>query len=226
MKRYLKIPVRGKYRITEGWRYSKHESGIHGTLIHGAVDFSQKRGSPVYAAAAGWAISSYHGDYAVDEKDRIKKYKGKPVGFSLGYFVQIYHPSVKRFTQYGHLGSIAEKIPFAKPRKLKGWLCPVGHKIPGPKLSKYKKAVWVKQGEHIGNIGDSGLTWGYTDYPKRPDPKKFPSWDETHTHFTEFVRLANGTKKARDPFDLYENYTHYPDSYRKKPKGKNHLWLS
>lgn len=227
-KRYLSFPVKGKYRITEGWNYSKQEKKIHGLTFHGGVDFAQPRNSPVYAAASGWAIASYSSNPFYDEKTgKPRRYRGKIIGMGLGNFVQIYHPDVRRFTQYGHLGKIIERIPFAKPRKLAdGRLIPVGHKIRPADISKYRKAVWVERGEVIGYIGDSGLTLGYQDYPERPNPKKYPSWDETHLHFEEFVRNSRGPKQRRDPYDIYASSECYPWPGNKKAAGKEQLWVS
>lgn len=226
-KRYLSLPVRGKYKITEGWLYSEQEKKIHGLEFHGGVDFAQPRNSPVYAAASGWAIASYSSNPFHDQKTgKSRRYRGKIVGMGLGNFVQIYHPDAKRFTQYGHLGKVTENIPFTKPRKLKdGRLIPVGHKVKPRDLKSYLKAVWVKRGEVIGYVGDSGLTLGYKDYPERPNPKKYPSWDETHLHFEEFVRNSRGLKQRHDPFDVYSSYEKYSWPGHKKFVGKNQLWI-
>ena len=88
------------------------------------------------------------------------------------------------------------------------------------KNSKYY--TWIKKGDLIGYAGDSGLTWGYKDYPKRPDIKKYPSWDEVHLHFQEFARDKNGNKiEPRDPFNIYNTYQKYPKT---KKEFKNTLW--
>ncbi|MDD2785336.1 MAG: M23 family metallopeptidase [Patescibacteria group bacterium] len=225
--KYLALPVRGKYRITEGWLYSDQEKKIHGLDFHGGVDFAQPRNSPVFAAADGWAIASYSLNPFFDEKTgKLRRFRGKIVGMGLGNFVQIYHPQTKRFTQYGHLEKISEKIPFAKPRKLKdGRLIPMGHKINPRDLKNYPKAIWVRCGEVIGYVGDSGLTWEYNDYPNRPDHKKHPSWDETHVHFEEFVRNSRGAKQRRDPFAIYDTNEKYPWPGHKGRKGDDGLWI-
>jgi hypothetical protein len=225
--RYLSCPVRGKHCITEGWDYSEQENKIHGLSFHGGIDFSQPRNSPVYAAASGWAIASYSSNPFFDVKTgKPRRYRGKVVGMGLGNFVQIYHPVAKRCTQYGHLGKVADGIPFAKPRKLDdGRLIPVGHKIKPADFKRYPKAFWVKRGEIIGYIGDSGLTLGYKDYPARPDPNKYPSWDETHLHFEEFIRNSRGLKQRRDPFDIYATSDKYPWSGHKRYSGKNEIFI-
>lgn len=226
--KYLSLPIRGNYKITEGWFYSEQEKKIHGLSFHGGVDFAQSRGSKVLAAADGWAIASYSSNPFYDERTgELRRHRGKIVGMSLGNFVQIYHPNVKRFTQYGHLQQISEKIPFAKPRLLDdGRLIPIGHKLKPGDYRKYSKAVWVKRGEVIGHVGDSGLTWGYKDYPERPDPKMHPSWDETHLHFEEFIRNAHGAKRRRDPFDVYGSFIDYPWPGHKGRVGDDQIWIS
>ncbi len=220
---YLQLPLKQKsIRITEGWFYSAKETKIHGFKIHTGIDFKVKRGKPVYASAEGWAMSSYH-SFKVKNKDgSLRKYKNKPLNNGMGFFVQIYHPQNKRYTQYGHLSKINKKIPFASPRKIKGNYHPYSYRIDPKEMEKSKYYTWVNKGELIGYVGDSGLTWGYKDYPKRPDIKKFPSWDEVHLHFQEFTRDKNGNKtEPRDPFNIYSTYEKYP---QKKKEFKNSLW--
>ena len=50
--------------ITEGWFYSDEERAIHGHETHFGVDFAAPRGTPVYAAADGLALASYHFGHA------------------------------------------------------------------------------------------------------------------------------------------------------------------
>lgn len=183
----------------------------------------QKEESRFMLPAGGWAISSYH-NRPVKEKDgSIRIYKEKPISMGLGYFIQIYHPENKRYTQYGHLEKIVKKIPFATPRKRKDSFYPYGYKIRPGDIKNSKYYVWVNQGELIGYVGDSGLCWGYKDYPQRPDSKKYPSWDEIHLHFEEFSRDKKGKKiQQRDPFNLYKTYQHYPKNIQEI--SKNTLW--
>jgi len=72
-------------QITEGWKYSAEERKVHGFPTHYAVDFAAPRATPVYAAAPGYAISSFHVGYA-------GMYDGKRVGYGLGKFVQVWNP--------------------------------------------------------------------------------------------------------------------------------------
>jgi len=82
---FLSIPLEKgfSFYITQGWKYGADERAIHPDIItHFAVDFAAKRGTPVYAAADGFAIASYHSAY-------IGEWQGKRIGIGLGKFVQI-----------------------------------------------------------------------------------------------------------------------------------------
>lgn len=158
-------------------------------------------------------------------------YKKKRVWFGLGYFVQIYHPKYDIFTTYAHLSEISSKIKVHASRKISRFFIPVGHKILPEKLEQYKFAVKIRKGDLIGYSGDSGLGWGYSDYLERPDPKKHPSWAETHLHFEVFVRGGSRrTKKHFDPYGIKNEGSYYPDSFHIQNRGNmgskgDILWL-
>lgn len=230
LKQFLTLPFpEGQYEITEGWHYSDEEKAIHGFSGHGAVDFALSRGTPVLAAADGWAIASYSWRRLKREEGRPLLYRGKQIGFGLGYFVQIYHPQTKLYTAYGHLQKITPGIKFLAPRKREDCLWPLGHKLDPEKLPRHIWATKIKRGQVIGYVGDSGLTWGYEDYPARPDYVKFPSWDEVHLHFEVFTRVGSKKrKKYFDPYGIKEKGSEYPDSLKKRKKlgGKGIiLWI-
>ena len=217
LKPFLSLPLHKgtDFRITEGWIYSKEEWEIHGCLEHYGIDFAAERGTPILAAADGWAISSYH-------QKPGGTYKGKPIGMALGKFVQIWHPEQGVYTQYAHLEQIDEAVPYIEPTKTDdGWdptfvYRPNGEEIPG----------WeeVKRGQVIGCMGDTGLYWGYQETPThRPDPATNPSWDEVHVHFEIFTRGPDGKKNARfDPFAIEWSMIEYQDVSKSK---KGELWL-
>ena len=220
---YLEIPLKqSSIKITEGWFYSEKETKIHGLKIHAGIDFKARRNEPVYASAEGWVSSSYHSFQVINKDKSLKKYKNKNVNNGMGFFVQIYHPKNKRYTQYGHLSKISNNIPFGSPRKIKENYYPYAYKTSPKRMKNSKYYTWVNKGNLIGYVGDSGLTWGYKDYPKRPDTKKYPSWDEIHLHFQEFNRNKQGNKiEPRDPFNIYNTYQGYPQT---KKEFKNTLW--
>lgn len=199
IKPFLSLPFKEgtKLEITEGWFYSDEEKAIHGYEKHYGVDFATDRGTPVLATADGFALSSFHSAWA------NKTYKDEKVGFGLGRFVQIWHPEAKVYTMYGHLERIENGIPYYEPVKQGDmWNPTVVNQSVEAMLKKVKP---VKRGDVIGYVGDTGLAWGYEETPTmRPDPKQFPSWDETHLHFEVYDRDEQGRKKNRyDPFDLY-----------------------
>ena len=185
---------------------------------HYAVDFDAPRGTPVYASAAGFAVTSLHIAYG-------RQYQGKRIGYALGRFVQIWHPGQKVYTQYAHLDRVASGVPYIAPQRTKTGS---GTSLYDPTIvyrpvSEFLKvAKFVRKGQLIGYVGDSGLSWGYDEGLKRPDPAKYPSWDETHLHFEVFDRDEKGKKDHRyDPFGIYGDGADYV-SWIQTTKG---LWL-
>lgn len=219
MKKFLSLPLKQgtTFKITEGWLYSPQERSIHGRKKHYGIDFASERGSPVLAAADGYAISSYHTKVS-------GKWRGKLIGLGLGHFVQIWHPEYKVFTCYGHLSKIEKRIPYFKPvQTYEGAYVSWQPTIYEPIEKLVKKSKFVKRGEVIGYMGDSGLCWGYSESPvHRPNPNKYPSWDEVHLHFEVYQRDKEGRKvKWFDPFGLNKNHKYY-QKLKSSPKG---LWL-
>lgn len=214
-KPFLNLPFyKQLYTITEGWHYSEEEKSIHGFSGHSAVDFRLPRSTPVLAAADGLAVASYFA-YPLKKMDQPVLYQEKQIWFGLGYFVQIYHPQNNLYTAYGHLEKVAPAVLFHKPIKKGEKYWPVGHKIKPENLTHYRFAKFVTAGEVIGFVGDSGLNWGYEDFPKRPDPQKFPSWDEVHLHFEVFERYGSRKKKRYfDPYGIKSVAEDYPNSYK------------
>lgn len=202
--------------ITEAWLYSPAERSIHGSVQHGAVDFADKRGTPIYAAADGYAISSTHLSVL------SKMYEGKAVGFGLGEFVQIWHPEQGVYSTYSHLQKVADNIPYFKPHCENDACDPVVvyHNTDYIK----KRGVFVKQGDIIGYMGDSGLSWGYNEEPRvERNLAKKHSWDEVHLHFEIFTRNDSTFFKAKryDPFGIYGRLGQYSESSYSSPDS---LW--
>ena len=113
-KPFLSVPFsyadREKLTISEGWKYTEEEKAVHGYATHYAVDFAAPRGTPIYAATSGYAISSFHIAYAGE-------HEGKKVGFGLGRFVQIWNPQQKVYVPYSHLDGVVAGIPYTSPQK-------------------------------------------------------------------------------------------------------------
>ena len=199
-------------RIAEGWLYSAQEQQIHGRKVHYSIDFAAERGTPVYAAADGLAVASF-------DTEEDGKYQDKTIGFGYGRFVQVWNAETGLFAIYAHLETIAPTISYEEPTHTE-----LGWKPLLPKSAeeiKEHQSTPIKKGDLIGYVGDSGLTWGYTETPQnRPDPAKFPSWDETHLHFEVFRYNAAGEKEAFDPYGLYAA----ADKYTINAVGTNSLW--
>lgn len=226
---FLSVPLEKgfSFHITQGWEYGDDERVIHPDIkTHFAVDFAAERGTPVYAAADGFAIASYHLAY-------IGEWQGKRIGFGLGKFVQIWHPNAGVFTAYCHLENIADTLTdyFIAPEERQSeqgiiWY-PVIVNRPLAEIIPLSKEV--KKGELIGYIGDTGLSWDYDETPDlRPDPLLNPTWDPagTHLHFEVYDRGEDGNKKNRyDPFDLYVEAERYQNADGTLNSGQTPLWM-
>lgn len=182
---YLTLPFeKQSYKITEGWFYSQEEYEIHGLRGHAGIDFELPLGAPVLAAASGFALASYQ----IRDLGKLK--------MGLGNFVSIYHPEVKRYTVYGHLDKIEEKI----------------QKVEVNELLDESRFVWVERGEKIGTVGQSGF---------EPIWDEVHLHFEEIARNTETQDLEKrGTRAApRDPYDIYwtaEKYDHL---------GEKQLWI-
>lgn len=225
---YLTLPFRasdvhGDYDVTEGWKYSQAETDIHGFVEHNGVDFALPYGTPVVAPADGYALSSYHTFWILDDNGNKRTYQGKPIRFGLGYFVQMYIPSTNRYIQMAHLSDVDPAIPFSQPvQNGEDWV-PQNHTLSVPDLKNSPMVVQVRKGQVIGKVGFSGLAWGYDEYssgaarPVAIDPNVQKSWDEPHIHFEDFWRdQTTGVKMAnRDPYGIYGSFQDYPTPDRR-----------
>ncbi len=218
MKPFLTLPFKLElYKIGGGWFYRPQDliTKVGGSNRHFAIDLYLSQGTPVLAAASGWAISSYHHFLLRKKSDRRRfiRYRGKLFGSGQGNFVVIYHPRQRLFTQYGHLERVNPTIPFYKPKKKRGLVQPPVERFQ-PRLFNQKNARRVKGGEVIGWVGGSGIIGG---------------WDKPHLHFELYrYRDREGKKPGDsflDPYDIYKTANHYPWPGHKRPMGDNHLWV-
>ncbi len=202
------------YQITESWLYSAEERAIHGYSNHGSVDFAVPRGTPIYAAADGYAVASTH------LSPLSRSYNNtQPVGFGLGEFVQIWHPEQGVYTSYSHMGDQADTIPYFEPSCSNGFCDPKVLYNSTDYIQKVGK--FVTRGELIGYAGDSGLALGETELPQ--SGRVHPSWDEVHLHFEIYTRNADTYGKARryDPYGIYGRLDQYPGA----PNQYHTLWM-
>jgi murein DD-endopeptidase MepM/ murein hydrolase activator NlpD len=216
-KPFLSLPfaTATRFVVSEGWLYSAREQKIHGHDVHGAIDFASSRGTPILCAADGFAVASFQAGFS-------GTYRGKRVGYGLGHFVQVWHPDRRIYTVYGHLEEISVAIPALAAERVGEEWNPVGLHIPTTTLVSL--AVPVRRGQCIGAMGDSGLSWGYTETPdSRVDPSQYSSWDEVHLHFEVYDRRSLSYQKQNrwDPFGLYDNRS----AYRSLRSASEGLWL-
>ncbi|MBL8159533.1 M23 family metallopeptidase [Candidatus Saccharibacteria bacterium] len=232
IKPFLTLPFtekdmpRDQIKINEGWFYSDQEQSIHGLPLHRGIDFNAARHTPVVAAADGYAIRSYQASVL----DRT--YEGKPVGYALGEFVQIWHPDSGVYTLYAHLQEAEDDLAYAvsEPVSNTAWN-PTGIYVNTDEFMRI--ATPVKRGQVIGTVGDSGITWGYTErfdtqsgHLYQRDTTLEPSWDETHLHFEVYTRSANGLFKDLrfDPYGIYGQVKPDHNDYTQAPLAAT-LWL-
>ena len=65
---YLHMPLAHYLSITEGFIYSQAERQAHHVFFHKAIDYASDYGTPVYAAAEGYAVAGYH-RFTLRDKD-------------------------------------------------------------------------------------------------------------------------------------------------------------
>jgi murein DD-endopeptidase MepM/ murein hydrolase activator NlpD len=221
---FLTLPVKN-FVISEGWDYDA-ELPFHPDIPrHFAVDFRVPRGTPVYAAADGFAVQSFQTFYLdkLDQPGVHEWRKNRRLGFGIGHFIQIWHPEQQVFTSYCHLDRVAGIIPYVPPvEEHPGLFNPTVVYQPLEEVLRVSKPV--QRGQLIGYVGDTGLSMDYEEKPELPrNPSLFPSWDLPHLHFEVYTRNAAGRKEFRwDPYGIYGKT---PDYASGKPATDGNLWL-
>ena len=210
--------------ISQGWLYSEDERSIHPVIpVHYGVDVPLPWGTPIFAAADGWAVASYHTNDIVDSQ-------GRTIGFGLGLFVQIWHEEPELYSLYAHLSGLNEAhfsaingcfIPYIEPVLEGGsWQPRGGLYLPVDEF--IGQAEPVIKGDLIGYAGYTGLRLDYDETPAyipNIDPAMHKTWDPhgSHLHFEVYTRTPDGAMKDKryDPFGLYGERDQYADVFTK-----------
>ena len=224
------LPIGTSFTYTAGWNYEAEEIAIHGVVNHKAIDFAAPKGTPILAAASGWAIATF-GEYLLREPSgEPRLLHEKAVYFGSGLMVQIWHKH-GRYTQYLHLDSINQAIPYYPPS-----LDDDGDYLNAPELKAnvdtYGKTVaahWMEAGEQIGTMGSTGLGLGAPTYPQwTTGDLEYVSWDVPHLHFVPYAQRAPRTRVTRtrwDPFGIYGQAAEYPLDVTLWHTLPDSLWL-
>ena len=205
MKRFLSSPLPDDvpYVISAGWEYEPKEIAIHGIKAHEAIDFRVPRGTPVHAAADGWAIATFEETSLRCADGSSRRYRGKTVWYGGGLLIQVWHGR-GRYTQYLHLERVNAGIPLSSP-------------------------IHRADGSVVPNIRAlrAGLGWGAPTYTSWRRGVAYRSWDKPHLHFTVLGRRAPRTREAQrvDPFGVYGRASRYPRKPTRWPMRSRSLWL-
>jgi hypothetical protein len=168
----------------QGWIYT---SGGY----HGGVDYGSNCGTPIIAAADGYAIAWE------------QSYNPHGGGYSYGEYVLMYHPSCNCYTLYAHLQSQESFIP------QRGYTS----YVPGADWA------WVSRGQKIGTSGATGTeechlhfevsTGGYAS--GRLDPygvystaPYYPGCGSSPYYFTQCPPVPPQTTSCSNPGSYYD----------------------
>ena len=231
MKRFLSSPLPDDvpYVISAGWEYEPKEIAIHGIKAHEAIDFRVPRGTPVHAAADGWAIATFEETSLRCADGSSRRYRGKTVWYGGGLLIQVWHGR-GRYTQYLHLERVNAGIPLSSPiHRADGSVVPNIRALRAA-VSGYPRmrtARYVRRGDVIGYVGCTGLGWGAPTYTSWRRGVAYRSWDKPHLHFTVLGRRAPRTREAQrvDPFGVYGRASRYPRKPTRWPMRSRSLWL-
>lgn len=219
-------------KISQGFHYDERELNIHGNERphHLGIDFQAPAGTPILAAADGFAKATYHLDYTLDNS-------GQRIGFGLGFTVYqlIVHdgqPLARDgegyYLVYSHLAKPHDSIPYVAPtgksNDIGETVYPLPTAIACDLATFISEAARVKTGDTIGYVGCSGLppsnalivppqTAG--ELALLSHDYQDPTWDPAGSHldFRFHRRTADGTRpivaSAIDPFGIYGTASDY-----------------
>jgi murein DD-endopeptidase MepM/ murein hydrolase activator NlpD len=244
---YLRTPFDASAAFTflAGWKYDEAEIALHGVTGHGAIDFGLGYGTPVLAAADGYALAVWDERWLTDDDGSPKLHNSQRMTFGQGLTVQLYHGN-GRYTQYGHLAYLPERdgkrlIPFHHSVEDKDGNLPPSDSLRAlvKAYQDPKIATKVRAGTIIGYVGLTGAAYGtrtYDAWRQQHDGRTlqenaFPTYMSSHLHFVEFRRsLKSRIAERHDPFGLYKEASAYPQSivdWSRPPSTHHHhsLWL-
>lgn len=219
------FPPEAEASITTGWLYEEEEKAIHGVHEHQAIDFDAPRGTPVLAAHDGWAIATYDEFPLIEEDGNSRTLDGEPIYFGAGLVVQVWHGR-GRYTQYAHLNSVTDAIPFYEPAEQEDALRPENLRVPVARYGKQVVAARVQTGEPIGTVGMTGMGKSRRTYDDWKADRPYTGYAPDHLHFAVFSRRRDKARTAvrYDPFNIYQTAEHYPQEYREWSELSGTLW--
>jgi hypothetical protein len=237
------------FQVTEARRYSwstwymniiwSWEYFIHGLKKHSAIDYALPYGTPVLAPMDWYMIASYHNAF-LKEKWYMKLYQWTQLHYGLWWYVQIWNPANDIFVVLGHLSSIDELLLVSPPypTRWKNWVSrrdPTWVTYNSGILQQmindpitYPGVVYVKRWQRIGTVWVSWIEWdnemrSTLPVPRKPEYPQSLSRDEPHIHLEVFT-VVDWKKKLLDPYNMYNDFSWYPDSNTVRTSLKNTLF--
>ena len=215
--------------INEVWRYSEQEAAVYGGYTdHHGIDFAVPSGTPVLAAASGYALASFEEVPIRHPGPQQNIWQGEPVYWGLGLFVIIVH-SDGFTTTYAHLQAVAPQLnrAYIEPLLSRSDAIPPFAPLQDLKSARQHGAVKVRAGQLIGYSGITGMGMGVRTYDNWLAGKPYRVNDDEHVHFavSSMPALAAGTAYV-DPFGIYgaaaAEYPAYMSDWSQLPGS---LWL-
>lgn len=218
--------------ITEVWTYGPEESEIYGGFSnHQAIDFAVPTGTPVLAAADGFALASFN-EVPIRYPDHYARtWHGEPIYWGYGLFIIILHEN-NLITVYGHLNTLEPSLMvngmYVEPLEAANGdvntsILELRRNEIGDKYPKIR----VKAGQVIGYSGITGMGLGKRTFDDWKAGRPYRVNDEEHVHFAVSAMPGPGAEDAEqfDPFGIYGDLELYPSYKTDWSKLPNSLWL-